>query len=405
MTKFKFYLTLGLIVLLVASLGFYFSQKNGKQQKYHIEKVDRGDIVSSVTATGTLAALTTVKVGSQVSGIISQMYVDFNSEVKKGQLLAELDPTSLQAQLDQRQADLDKSKVELRNQKIIFERDKNLLKNELLSQQEYDSAESVMLSAQAGVKQSEAALRQAVTNLSYAKITSPIDGIVVDRQIDIGQTVAASFQAPTLFTIAQDLTLMQVSTNIDEADIGRIKKGEEANFTVDAFPDRTFTGNVSQIRLSPVVLNNVTTYPVLIDVKNQDLLLKPGMTANVTVPVETIADALKIPNAALRFRPDPADIAESQKDRGNWKGGQEGQQSSGQKPGQQRKKESGNISTIYTMTPEGKLKPVVVQTLLTDGAFTAIRGGTLREGDQIVTGLETTRAMEATGGVGGRRRF
>lgn len=395
-------------MLLVASLGFYFSRKNGKQQKYRVEKVDRGDIVSSVTASGTLAAFTTVKVGSQVSGIISRLYVDFNSQVKKGQLLAELDPSSLQAQLDQRRADVDKAQVELRNQKIIFERDKNLLKNELMSQQEYDSAEAVMLSAEASLKQAQAALRQAETNLSYAKIESPIDGTVVDRQIDIGQTVAASFQAPTLFTIAQDLTRMQVSTNIDEADIGRIKTSEEAIFTVDAFPDHTFTGNVSQIRLSPQVVNNVTTYPVLIDVGNQNMLLKPGMTANVTIPVQKINDALKIPNAALRFRPDPADLEESQKGGGNWKGAQgaqQGQQSQKQYRQQHKKEAGGTVSTIYTMLPDGKLKPVVVQTLLTDGAFTAIRPGALQEGDQIVTGLETTKAMEATGGFGGRRRF
>lgn len=409
MSKLKLFLFFGLIALLVGSLGFYFSRKNGKQQKYRADKVERGDVVASVTATGTLAALTTVKVGSQVSGIISRLYVDFNSTVKKGQLLAELDPTNLQAQLDQRKADLEKAQVDYRNQNIAFERSKRLLKDQLLSQSEYDTSEANVSSAGATVKQAEAALRQAVTNLSYAKIESPIDGIVVDRQIDIGQTVAASFQAPTLFTIAQDLTHMQVSTSIDEADIGRIEVGKEANFTVDAFSDRTFSGKVSQIRLSPQVVNNVTTYPVLIDVTNQDLLLKPGMTANVTIPVQMVADSLKIPNAALRFKPDPADVAEAA-EQGQPKGEPQGSKASnGQRPwhaGNKKGAEAGGAkeSTVYVMLPEGKLKPVKVQALLTDGTFTAIRSNSLHEGDPVVTGLETTKAMEATGGFGSRRR-
>lgn len=410
MSKLKLFLFLGLIALLIGSLGFYFSRKNGKQPKYRSEKVERGEVVASVTATGTLAALTTVKVGSQVSGIISRLYVDFNSTVKKGQLLAELDPTNLQAQLDQRKADLEKAQVDYRNQNISFERAKRLVKDELLSQSEYDTTEANVRAAAATVKQAEAGLRQAVTNLSYAKIESPIDGIVVDRQIDIGQTVAASFQAPTLFTIAQDLTHMQVSTSIDEADIGRIDTGKEANFSVDAFPDRTFSGKVSQIRLSPQVVNNVTTYPVLIDVSNGDLLLKPGMTANVTIPVQRVADALKIPNAALRFKPDPADLAETPGQRQPKSEQQVSKASNnGQRPwhaGNKKGGQGGGVkeSTIYVMLPEGKLKPVNVQTLLTDGTYTAIRSDSLHEGDPVITGLETTKAMEATGGFSGRRR-
>ena len=231
----------------------------------------------------------------------------------------------------------------------------------------------------------------------------------MDRQIDIGQTVAASFQAPTLFTIAQDLTHMQVSTSIDEADIGRIEVGKEANFTVDAFSDRTFSGKVSQIRLSPQVVNNVTTYPVLIDVSNEDLLLKPGMTANVTVPVQMVADTLKIPNAALRFKPDPADIAATPQQPQSKDERQGSKASNGQRPWHAGNKKDGQggaakESTIYVMLPEGKLKPVNVQALLTDGTYTAIRSETLHEGDPIITGLETTKAMEATGGFSGRRR-
>lgn len=399
MSKFKLLLIIVLLALLIGSLGFYFSHKNGKTQKFRTEKLDRGDVVSSVTATGTLAAVTTVKVGSQVSGIIAHLYADFNSQVHKGQLLADLDPTTFQAQVDQRRADVDRANIESRNQKIAFERAKNLLKNELLSQSDYDTAEANLLSAQAAVKQAEAALRQAETSLSYTKIESPIDGIVVDRQYDIGQTVAASFQAPTLFTIAQDLALMQVSTSIDEADIGRIQVGDEAEFTVDAFPELTFQGNISQIRLSPQVVNNVVTYPVLINVANKELRLKPGMTANVTIPVEKLAHVLRIPNSALRYKPDPDDLEQPAKSGGNWK-------NSGSQKGTDENKESGSKkeSQVYILAPSGKLKPVSVRTSLTDGAFTAIESNSLKEGDLVVTGLETTKAMEATGGVGARRR-
>lgn len=399
MSKFKLLLIIVLLALLIGSLGFYFSHKNGKTQKFRTEKLDRGDVVSSVTATGTLAAVTTVKVGSQVSGIIAHLYADFNSQVHKGQLLADLDPTTFQAQVDQRRADVDRANIESRNQKIAFERAQNLLKNELLSQSDYDTAEANLLSAQAAVKQAEAALRQAETSLSYTKIESPIDGIVVDRQYDIGQTVAASFQAPTLFTIAQDLALMQVSTNIDEADIGRIRVGDEAEFTVDAFPEVTFQGNISQIRLSPQVVNNVVTYPVLINVSNSELKLKPGMTANVTIPVEKMAGVLRIPNSALRYKPDPDDLEQPAKPGGNWK-------NNGSQKGTDEKRESGvkKESQVYILAPSGKLKPVSVRTSLTDGAFTAIESDSLKEGDLVVTGLETTKAMEATGGVGARRR-
>ena len=383
------------MALVLAGAGWYLKDKNGKTPKYRLEKVERGDVVSTVTATGTLAAVTTVKVGSQVSGIISQLYADFNSEVKKGQMLAELDPTTFQAQVDQRRADLERARVEVRNSKTAFDRAQNLLNNQLLSESEFDTAQANLLSAEASVKQTEATLRQAETNLSHTKIESPIDGIVVNREYDIGQTVAASFQAPTLFTIAQDLTLMQVSTNIDEADIGRIKKGAAASFTVDAFPDQTFDGVISQIRLTPQVVNNVVTYTVLIDVSNPDLKLKPGMTANVQVPVEKVANTLKVPNAALRFKPDPADLAKNPgESREKPEGGYSGKPDSG------KKKES----TVYVQTADGKLKSISVNASLTDGAFTAVAPGPLKEGDQVIIGLETTRAMEATGGFGSQRR-
>ncbi len=382
MFKNKLVIFVGFVLVLALSLYLYTNGKKNKEQKYKLEKIERGDVTATVTATGTLAAVTTVKVGSQVSGIISKLYVDFNSEVKKGQLIAELDPTTLLAQVEQRRADLEKARIEANNSKISYERAKRLVDIKLLSESEYDTARAAFESTRAAVKQSDAALQQAITNLSYTKILSPIDGTVIDRQIDIGQTVAASFQAPTLFTIAQDLTLMQVATNIDEADIGKIRAGEKALFDVDAFPDRRFEGKISQIRLSPQIVQNVVTYSVLINVVNANLDLKPGMTANVTIPIDTKTNVLKVPNAALRFKPDPAET--------------------GTRPTES------HGSVVYILDVNGKLNAVPVRASITDGNFTAIESTELKEGTEIVAGLLTARAMESTGGVGqqqGRRRF
>lgn len=388
MKKSKIVIPVGLIIILALSFWLYSLGRSNKSPKYKTENVERGDITATVTATGTVSALTTVAVGSQVSGIISKMYVDFNSNVKKGQLLAELDPQSLQAQVDQRRADLAQVQAQERNSRLAFERAKSLLQEEFISRSEYDTAEGNLNASKAAVDQAEAALKQAETNLSYTRIVSPIDGTVVNRAFDIGQTVAASFQAPTLFTIAQDLTRMQVSTTVDEADIGKIKVGKEATFTVDAFPERVFQGAISQIRLQSTVVQNVVTYPVLIDVNNPDLLLKPGMTANVNIPVEVRKDVLKVPNAALRFQPAPEELGDRP-------------QRQGQGQGKFQKRQG---STIYTLDMNGKLKPVSVIASITDGAFTAVESSTLKEGDDVIVGFSTSRAMDSSGGMQQRSR-
>lgn len=442
-------------VVVAAGVGGWalLARKSSNEPKYRKEKLDRGDVVATVTAAGTLSAVITVKVGSQVSGIISRLYVDFNSEVKKGQLLAELDPTPFQASVDQRKADVEKSKVELRNAEVAYTRARSLNGAQLLSKAELDTALANRDSAAASVEQSSAALKQAMTNLAYTRITSPIDGVVVDRQYDIGQTVAASFQAPTLFTIAQDLTKMQVLTNIDEADIGRVKIAQRASFSVDAFPDRPFGGLVSQIRLSPQTVQNVVTYPVLLDVENPEGRLKPGMTANVQIPVDRRPDALRVPNAALRFKPAPDDLLKTEKKpdgkadekkaaapapggstpaagpearpgegqgrRGGGSGGPEGGRGRGGSGGSGGWSGGGGrpgggsrgTGTVHVEVPGGKLKAVKVKTLLTDGNFTAIESDELKEGDEIVVGLATARAGDATssrppmggGGGGGPR--
>src|SRR4051812_1341536 len=260
----------------------------------------------TVTATGSLSAVTTVQVGSQVSGVISRLYADFNSRVTKGQILAELDTTPFQQQVEQRQADLTKSKIQAANTRISYDRALRLVKSGLSPQADLDAARAAYEEANAQVQQSSAALNQSLTNLKYTKIISPIDGVVVDRQYDIGQTVAASFSAPTLFSIAQDMTKMQVQADVDQSDIGRIAVGQTARFTVDSYPDQEFRGRISQIRLNATVSQNVVTYPVIIEVPNPDEKLRPKMTANVTIDVAQVRDVLRIPNGALRFKPDTA---------------------------------------------------------------------------------------------------
>ena len=427
-------LILGLIAVALVVGGFFFMRRGASPEaKYRWAKVDRGTVTATVTATGTLSAVTTVNVGSQVSGIVAKLFADFNSVVRKGQLLAELDPTPFQQTVDQRRADLEKAKVELRNTEISLTRAKSLFKQQLLAQSDLDAAQTARDSAAAAVEQTVAALKQAETNLSYTKITSPIDGVVVTRAYDIGQTIAASFQAPTLFTIAQDLTKMQVLTNIDEADVGQIRLGQVATFTVDAFPEAVFKGSVAQIRLSPQTVQNVVTYPVMLDVPNPDLNLKPGMTANVLVPVDTREGVLRVPNAALRFRPDAADLWTGASGKGEKVAARKAEGgvpapvtagtapaksagrggpgslagSPGARPGGSRPSAM-TAGTVYEEVPgtKGKLRGIPLKTLITDGNYTAVDSSELNEGDEIVVGLATARAGTPGGGPGaGRRPF
>jgi HlyD family secretion protein len=414
------------IVVIAGGVWLARSRRGSAEPKYRVMKLEKGDVTATVTATGTLSAVTTVSVGSQVSGIIARLHVDFNSIVKKGQLLAELDPTPFEQAVEQSRANLDKAKVGLRNDEIGLTRAKRLFADQLSAQSDLDAAQTTRDADVATVAQATAQLKQAETNLSYTKIVSPIDGVVVSRSYDVGQTVAASFQAPTLFMIAQDLTKMQVLTNIDEADVGRIREGQVASFTVDAYPDLTFKGSVSQIRLSPQTVQNVVTYPVMLDVPNQDLKLKPGMTANVLVPVDVRKDVLRVPNAALRFRPDPADVLGGDKTKGaaastagaapasqtgapqTGRGGPGGARSGS--PGGASRASSSSRATVYVEVPDGKgkVKAVTVRTSITDGNMTAVESQDLKEGDEIIVGLSTARAggaSSASGGPGGRRPF
>jgi HlyD family secretion protein len=371
------------ILIVIAIAGFILFRGNGNEPKFRFDKVVRGDIEMAVTATGTVNPVTTVLVGTQVSGTIKNIYVDFNSPVKKGQLIAQIDPALFQAQVDQAKANLfsakanlEKAEATLVDAKRTMDRNKELLSKNLIAQSDLDTAETNYETANASVSaaksqvaQAEAALNLAETNLRYTKIVSPVDGIVVSRNVDVGQTVAASFQTPTLFTIAQDLTKMQIDTSVDEADIGKIKVGQDVEFTVDAYPDITFKGKVWQVRNAPITVQNVVTYDVVIQVDNPELKLKPGMTANVSIIVSTKKDVLKIPNAALRFKPaEKSKTAAQQKGSGVW------------------------------ILEQGNPKRVPISIGISDGNYTELVSGGIKEGQElIVESLTKAKAPQTSG--------
>lgn len=447
--KQRRFLTIAIVVVVGVLIGLFFLRR-GKEKggdKYRTEAVDNGSITQTVSATGTLSAVTTVQVGSQVSGIISRLYADFNSQVKQGQLLAELDPTPFLQTVEQRQADVTKSKVDVANTQLTYNRQKRLADAGLIPQADLDAAKAAYDASRAGLAQSMASLKQAQTNLGYAKIYSPVDGQVVARQYDVGQTVAASFSAPTLFTIAKDLTKMQVQADVDQSDIGQIKVGEPVRFTVDAYPDQAFRGQISQVRLNATVTQNVITYPVIIEVPNPDLRLRPSMTADVTIAVATAHDVLRVPNAALRFRPETETGSKqgqqgtgTARQGGQGGGGQQAQAGGGQGQGGSggfgggRRSGGGGFGagqggngggqgggfagggrprrqqgqTVYVLSQgeDGKtvLRPVQIRTGITDGKYTqvaAVTSGTLNPGDQVVTGVATVK-VEPQSGTGNR---
>ena len=405
------------VAAVVLSIACRSGSKKGEQ--YRLEKVDRGNITQTVTATGTLSAVTTVQIGSQVSGVISRLYADFNSHVHKGQLLAELDPTPFQAQVEQRRADLTKARVDAANARINYDRQSRLAKSGLAAQADVDTTRAQYEGAMAQVAQAAAALSQSETNLRYTRILSPIDGVVVDRQYDVGQTVAASFQAPTLFQIAQDLTKMQVQADVDQSDIGRIQVGQIARFTVDSYPDQEFRGRIAQIRLNATVSQNVVTYPVMIEVANPEEKLRPKMTANVTIEVATVENVMRVPNAALRFRPaesatntaasrtstanNPERSAAQMGERRPGIGGAGGAFSN--RTGGRRQ-----TQTVWTLGADGKPAAAEIRTGITDGRFTQVIEGAVKEGDRVIVGLATSKVEgppppgASRGPMGGRGR-
>ncbi|MES2285504.1 MAG: efflux RND transporter periplasmic adaptor subunit [Bacteroidota bacterium] len=293
-----------IFALLAGGTAYYFFSKNKKEAYlWRTAKVEKGDVIVAVTATGSINADTTVQVGTQVSGIIAKLFADFNTVVKKGEIVAMLDTTLLNATKEDVLANLERAEVQVRQSKLEFDRNKKLFDEKVISQADYDLASTNFNVAKSALKSSKAQLNHAKINIRYATIRAPVSGTVISRSVDVGQTVIANFNSPTLFTIANDLTKMQVHANIDEADIGQVKRGQKVSFTVDAYPDKVFQGLVKQIRLQPVVVQNVVTYIVIIDVPNPDLKLMPGLTANITIKVQEHKGVLKIPGNALHFTP------------------------------------------------------------------------------------------------------
>jgi HlyD family secretion protein len=428
------------MVVAIAAVAFLLlGGRKRAEAKYRTAVVDKGNVTQTVAATGTLSAVTTVKVGSVVSGNVAALHADFNKQVKKGDLLAELDPIPFQEKVNQSKAALEKARVDERNSEISLRRQKALWAQQLAAQADLDQAQANFDSAVAAVNQAKANLASAETDLRNSKIIAPIDGVVVDRQYDVGQPVAASFQAPTIFTIAQDLTKMQVSADVSESDIGMCKVGQPVRFTVDAYPDQPFRGKIAQIRLNATVNQNVVTYPVIIEVKNEDLALRPSMTANVSIDVATVQDVLRVPNAALRFRPEESEgsaqkltpqAVASQAPGGPAPGGPGGGQGRGRPGGpiadasRQFDRSSGGGprkkpgQTVYTLpaslADSADPNPIEIRTGITDGRFTQVASGDLKPGDTVIVGLVTTKVdatgrppgMGAPGGPGGGpRRF
>lgn len=380
---------LGIAVLVAIIAGVTLFRGGEKAAEYRTAKVEQGEITTSVSATGKVDAVVTVEVGSQVSGRVQKLFADFNSRVEKGQVVAQIDPSLFEAQVEQARAKLandeantEKARVLLADAKRALKRMETLFARDFVSESEKEAAQSAHDSAVANLKAAEtqiaqdrASLKLVEANLRYATILSPVDGIVISRNVSVGQTVAASLQAPTLFTIAQDLMEMKVDTSVDEADIGRVAIGQEAEFTVDAYPDTPFRGTVQDIYNQPVVLQNVVTYAAIIRVKNPELKLRPGMTANVTIRVAHKENVLKLPNAALRYRPE----------------GESGRSVPVKKGG-------GRTTDVWVLR-EGKELAVPVTLGLSDGSFTEVLSGDLKPGDRVIT----ERLGGATAAPGGRR--
>ena len=410
---------------------------------YFTAKVEKGDIRQVIEATGTINPVTSVQVGSQVSGMISKLYVDFNSKVTKGEVVAEIDPKLFQGAVLQAQADLQNSEALLaatkanlakdqatqQQNKLDYDRAVALQRQAVNSQQQLDQAKATYdaMTAQAGsdraaiqqaeaqVAQKTAALKVAQTNLDYTIIRAPINGTVVARSIDIGQTVAASLQAPTLFTIALDLTKMQVYAKTDEGDVGQIRPGQKADFQVDAFPKEMFHGVVFQVRMNATSVQNVVTYDTIVNFDNPQLKLFPGMTAYVSIPVAAVNDVIKIPNAALRYKPDlPAERVQELYKRYGVAASQPTptpvalKQSGGTGKERPQPKPNGagasDTAVVWKLLPDKSLRPVQIHIGLTDHTYTALTGGDLQPGEELVTGATTAKQESAGPGLTPQRR-
>ncbi len=405
-------------VAIVSLLAFKKLFRKDPPVTFETVKVEQGEISNTVTATGTIEAIKTVNVGTQVSGIIQSVYVDFNDNVKNGQLLAKLDETSLKAQLEQSQASLDQAQAQLEFQKATYDRLKALFEKNLIAKADYDQAVFNYDNSRAALSNAKSALDRAKVNLAYATITSPIDGVVLNRAIEAGQTVAASFNTPTLFTIVNDLTHMEVQTSVDEADIGKVKDGQRVEFTVDAYPDLKFEGSVSQVRLQPVITNNVVTYVVILNAPNPDKKLMPGMTASATIYVDEKANTLVLSGKALRFKPSTAYLEKERAARQNKDSGyntaragttgrysqEQAQQSfegasRGMNQGDNKmngsNKPADNMKIVWVKNANGGIRPARVTTGIDNGTNVEILSG-LKAGDEVIISMNDPSDKSAT---------
>jgi HlyD family secretion protein len=428
MAKEKGFSLAGWLIVIVivgaAVAGYWFWKHPGeKGPDYKTAEITRGDLIQLVTATGQVNPKTNVDVGSQVSGIISKLLVDFNSPVTNGQIIAQLDPSTYKAIVAEARADLENSKAGLELAQAEEERQSALFQSKIVAQSDFDTAVAAFHQAQAQVMLKQAALQQAEVNLAYTTVYAPVDGVVISRNVDVGQTVAASLSAPTLFMIANDLTKMQIDALVSEADIGGIETNQTVNFTVDAFPSRTFQGVVLQIRNAAQTNQNVITYDTVIGVDNSDLKLRPGMTANVSIITAQRNDVLKIPNGALRFHPPESNEARKENAvaaasnapivtaGGGMRGGQGGGGPGQGKSGRPHVERVSHTVYVLAKGPDGKEaipKPVQIRTGINDGVFTQLVDG-LKEGDEVIVGLNVTSGSERSAGSnpfsGGGRRF
>ncbi|MCA9674240.1 MAG: efflux RND transporter periplasmic adaptor subunit [Myxococcales bacterium] len=409
-----------------AWFGYHWWRGGPTPTTYTTVEVGRGDVVQAVTATGTLSPVVTVEVGSQVSGRVKELLADYNDHVTKGQVLARLDPAILtgevaraRARLTSAKAELTRAQATLTNARAQYTRTKGLADEGLVAAADVDTAlaaqrtaEASVSSARAGITEATAALAQAEVNVGYTTITSPIDGVVISRSVDVGQTVAASLSAPVLFVLAEDLRRMEVHTSVAESDVGQLRDGMQVELSVDAFPDRTFVGTVAQVRYEATTVSNVVTYDAVVAVDNADGALRPGMTVNATFLVAERRDVLTVPVKALRYR--PAGAATTRRTTGSGTGAatrgtgsSTGTGSTGaRRPGSSRGGASGRGSAVWVLR-DGAPVRVHVETGLTDGSVTEISGGELAAGDLVITGdstaTTTTTSAQPRGGAGGRR--
>jgi HlyD family secretion protein len=383
-------------ILLAAGIAYYFYSSKNKNQTilWRTTTVEKGDVNVVVTATGSMNALTTVQVGTQVSGTISKLFVDFNSVVKKGDVIAILDTTFLAAAKEDADAAKQKAEVQVAQSKREFDRAKKLFDDKVTAQVDFDLALSNYETAQTILRSAKAQVSRATINLQYATILAPISGVIISRNIDVGQTVIASFNTPTLFTIANDLTKMQVQANVDEADIGQIKVGQKVNFNVDAYPYDVFKGEIKQVRLQPAIVQNVVNYVVIIDVPNPDLKLMPGLTANIEVNIESHKDIFKIPANAISFNP-PSDYFDqlnqlSDSTNNFWK------RKLAQPFDASKTKGENKITEGFIWIKKGvNIFPIPVKIGLSDGTYAEISGD-VKVGDEVATGVNHNQDVQKT---------